>query len=243
MVKDVNKNKVKKFNCCPKLTSPVIIPTRKEVLEIFDELKPIVVNNFFTVEDLVNAIGVFIGERFHIHVKHAESAQVDQNSIQFNGFYDGGLDEAGDIPIEIYMITNPIQDVILIDNEQFDLIGRELADTLAHEVIHMKQSRSRDFLEVGIIVDKEPESEEEENRYYLSSPDEINAYAYNIANELLERNSLPMVMKKLNNLRAISMQDSMNLWAYVQTFNKDATHPVLKKLIKKVYISLINLSK
>jgi hypothetical protein len=186
---------------------------------------------------------LFIGNRFNIDVKHAETAQVDQNDIELNGYYDGGLDEVGDIAIEIFLITNPMQDVMLIDEKQFDSITRKIADTLSHEVIHMQQFRARDFLEVerwefGGESYEEEYDEDEENRWYLSSPDEINAYAYNIANELLDRNSYTQVIEKLNKVRDIAIEDSVNLWAYVNAFSKDVNHPVLKRLIKKVYKSL-----
>jgi hypothetical protein len=241
----VRKTKIKKFNCCPKLTKPVIIPTRKEVLDILEDIKPRIVNQFLSVDELVQDLGVFIGQRFNIDVKHAEASQVDQNDIELNGYYDGGLDEVGDTAIEVYLITNPMQDVMIIDAEQFDIIARKIADTLSHEVIHMSQFRARDFLEVERIEysgDLE-EDEEEDERWYLSSPDEINAYAYNIANELLEKNDLPVVLQKLNRLKDISIEDSLNLWAYVNAFEKNTNHPVLKRLIKKVYKSLLDLSK
>lgn len=238
----MKKTKIKKFNCCPKLSKPVVVPTRKEVLDILDDIRPFIVNQFYSVDELIQDLGVFIGQRFNIDVKHAEATQVDQNDIELNGYYDGGLDEAGDVPIEVYLITNPMQDVMIIDEEGFDSIARKIADTLSHEVIHMKQYRARDFLEVEKIEYTEFEDEEEENRWYLSSPDEINAYAYNIANELLDKNSLPVVMEKLEKLKEIKIEDSVNLWAYVHAFEQNTDHPVLRKLIKQVYKSLIKIS-
>ena len=237
------RTKIKKFNCCPKLDKTVVVPTRKEVLEIFEDIKPSIVNQFYAVDELIQNLGLFIGNRFNIDVKHAETAQVDQNDIELNGYYDGGLDEVGDTAIEIFLITNPMQDVMLIDEKQFDSITRKIADTLSHEVIHMQQFRARDFLEVerwefGGESYEEEYDEDEENRWYLSSPDEINAYAYNIANELLDRNSYTQVIEKLNKVRDIAIEDSVNLWAYVNAFSKDVNHPVLKRLIKKVYKSL-----
>jgi hypothetical protein len=238
------KTKIKKFNCCPKLGSPVIVPRRKEVLEIFEDLKPEIVNHFHSVDELMQLFGGFIGKRFNVDVKHAEATQVDQNDIELQGFYDGGLDEVGDVPIEIYLVTNPMQDVMIIDQETFESITRKISDTLSHEVIHMQQYRARDFLEVDRIVYVDEEDEEEENRYYLSNPDEINAYAYNIANELLDRHdNLAIIKIKLEKLKEIKIEDSVNLWAYVQAFSKDSNHPVLKRLVKKVYKSLNNLSK
>ena len=243
------RTKIKKFNCCPKLDRPVIVPTRKEVLEILDDIKPAIVNQFYAIDELIQDLGLFIGGRFNIDVKHAEATQVDQNDIELNGYYDGGLDEAGDIPIEIYLVTNPMQDVMLLDEPRFDSIARKIADTLSHEVIHMQQFRARDFLEVekwdfdAPYEEEGDYDEEEENRWYLSSPDEINAYAYNIANELLDRHSYPQVMEKLHKVKEIAIEDSVNLWAYVNAFSKDVNHPVLKRLIKKVYKSLSYLNR
>jgi hypothetical protein len=240
----VRKTKIKKFNCCPKLSRPVIIPTRKDVLEILEDIKPHIVDRFFSVDELVQDLGMFIGQRFNIDVKHAEASQVDQNDIELNGYYDGGLDEAGDVPIEVYLITNPMQDVMIIDNSQFNLIARKIADTISHEVIHMSQFRARDFLEVERIEYTDVDEDyEEDERWYLSSPDEINAYAYNIANELLDKHDLPVVMEKLNKIKEISIEDSINLWSYVNAFEKNTSHPVMRRLIKKVYKSLLNLSK
>ena len=237
------KTTIKKFNCCPKLDKPVIVPTRKEILEILKDLEPKIVDQFYTIDELIQEYGQFIGSRFNVDVKHAEATQVDHNDIDVNGFYDGGLDEGEETPIEIFLVTNPLQDIMIIDKEQFLLIGRRIADTLSHEVIHMRQYRARNFLEVETVQYKEMETEEEENRWYLSSPDEINAYAYNIANELLEQNDLQTVKEILVKVKDVKIQDSMNLWAYVTTFEKDVNHPVMKRLIKRVYKSLINLSK
>jgi hypothetical protein len=230
--------KVKTFNCSPKLNKPVIVPTRYEILPILDELREDVVNHFLLPEELVEIVAHFIGDRFNVDVKHAESAQVDQNDIDFNSYYDGGLDEVNEVPIEIYMITNPMQDIMVIDDVTFDAIIRRIADSLAHEVIHMQQYRARDFLELNIVTPDEL-SDEEETQLYLSDPDEINAYAHNIANELLEHGDVATVKHKLNNLKDITLKDSLNLWAYVNTFAKDTSHPVIKRLLKKVYQNLM----
>lgn len=247
MVKEVKTTKIKKFNCCPKLNKPVYIPTRKEVLEIMEELRPDVANKFLTTDELIAKYGLFVGTRFNVDVKHAETAQVEQNDIELNGYYDGGLDEFGDIPIELYLITNPMSEISMIDDGQFNLISRKIADTLSHEVIHMKQYRARDFLEVETVgyseIDEDEIDEEEESRLYLSSPDEINAYAYNIANELLDRHDYPQVLEKLNKVTDIQIEDSINLWAYIRAFDKDTKHPVIRKLIKQVYKSVVDLSK
>jgi hypothetical protein len=72
----------------------------------------------------------------------------------------------------------------------------------------------------------------DENLSYLSDLDEIDAYAYNIATELKEH---PNPLSKLDNPAAVSVNDSINLWAYLQAFSKDLKNPAIKRLLKKVY--------
>jgi hypothetical protein len=94
----------------------------------------------------------------------------------------------------------------------------------------MQQSRARDFLLVehrskrSIAID--------ENLLYLSNPDEIAAYAYNIATELKEHDN---PIQKLRNPKAVTIVDSVNLWAYINAFAQNLSNPVVKKLLKKVY--------
>jgi hypothetical protein len=232
------KRKIKKFNCAPKLDKTVVIPTRNDILPILEEIRDDVVNCFIPMEEFVQNLGVFIGKRFNIIVKHVASPQVDSNDVGFSSFYDGGLDENNEVPIEIYIVTNPADDMMIMDTETFDRMIRTISDNLAHEMIHMYQYRTRDFWEPGPVYVPDDCTEEEENLIYLSDPDEIGAYAHNIACELLESGDVDCVKEKLKEVNKITIDDSVNLWAYVQTFQEYPNHPVMRKLLKKVYKNL-----
>lgn len=235
--------KKKKFNCSPKLTKPVIVPSRKELLDVLEETRPHIVNNVLTVDELIGGLGEFIGTRFRVDVTHAETLDVDSGDVELNAFYDSGLDEFGDVAIELYLVTNPNDDAIILDNEHFDVIMRKIADSLIHEVIHMKQSRARDFLEVDDMAYTQVEDEMLEAQLYLGAADEIDAYGYNIACELLDKCDLQTSLKKLENISKIQIEDSVNLWAYLHAFAKDTSHPVLRKLMKRVYKNLNEIGK
>ena len=51
------------------------------------------------------------------------------------------------------------------------------------------------------------------------------------------------VKDKLGRVNNITLEDSVNLWAYITAFNKQSTHPVMKRLLKKIYRNLIEFSK
>ena len=222
--------KIKKFNCSPKLAARVEIPTRDQVREICLDLEQTVVNQVYSVDDLIDVVGHFVARKFRINVLHAKALEVEPAEVNINAFYDAERDERKKVSIELVFVTNPNDEYLILDEELWTLLVNRLADSLAHELIHMRQSRDREFLFVEhhskrkIAID--------ENLVYLSDPDEIDAYAFNIATELREHTN---PIQKLQNPKAVTIVDSVNLWAYINAFSKNLNDPVVKKLLKKIY--------
>ena len=222
--------KLKKFNCSPKLHEHIELPTREQVREICSNLEPKVLDQVFLADDLVDTVGHFIAKKFRVSVLHAKALEVEPTELNINANYDPDRDELGKASIELIIVTNPNDDQFILDKPLWDLFVNRLADSLAHELIHMYQSRTREFIPVEHRVYRK--SYIDENLVYLSDPDEVDAYAYNIATELQEH---PNPLDVLYNPVAVSVNDSVNLWAYVQAFSKDIKNPVMKNLLKKVY--------
>jgi len=225
--------KKKKFNCAPKIYEQVELPTREQIRVICNDLKPEIVDQIFSINDLVDRVGHFIARRFRVSVLHAQAWEVEPTELNLNAFYDPERDEKQKPSIELILVTNPNDTHLILDQELWDLFVNRLADSLAHELIHMYQARSRNFLYVEHQARRNIQIDD--NLVYLSDPDEIDAYAYNIATELREH---PNPLSKLINPAAVSVNDSINLWAYIQAFSKDLKNPVVKKLLKKIYKNL-----
>jgi hypothetical protein len=225
--------KKQKFNCAPKIHELVELPTREQVRDICNDLKLEIVDHVFSINDIVDRVGHFIAKRFKVSVLHAQAWEVEPAELNLNAFYDPERDEKQKSSIELILVTNPNDKHLILDNELWELFVNRLADSLAHELIHMYQARARNFLYVEHQARRNIQIDE--NLVYLSDPDEIDAYAYNIATELREH---PNPLSKLVNPAAVSVNDSINLWAYLQAFSKDLKNPVVKKLLKKVYKNL-----
>lgn len=221
---------LKKFNCAPALDDAVELPTREQVREICQQLEPKVVDQVFLINDLVDLIGRFVSRKFRVSTLHAQAFEVELTELNINAFYDPERDERGKNSVELVLVTNPNDRHLILDQTLWNLFVNRLADSLAHELIHMRQARARDFLFVESRAYREMEIDE--NLSYLSDLDEIDAYAYNIATELRE-NANPL--SRLANPAAVSVNDSINLWAYLQAFSKDLKNPAIKRLLKKVY--------
>ena len=230
----VNILKIKKLDCAPKLGQHIKIPTRHEVLRVLGDLDDKVVDVMFPAGDIIGLIGEFIATRFRVDVVGSEANEVEINDIAVNAYYDPDLDERKKIAIELVLVTNPNTNYIMFDDTSWLMFCLTIADSLAHELIHMRQHRQRCFEDVSqrhaTAFNEHPDAAE-----YLSDPDEIDAYAFNIAQELKIH---PNPIQKLNQLKDIKLEDSINLWAYVQTFDKNPDHPVIRRLLKKVYKNL-----
>ena len=230
----VNILKTRKLNCSPKLGHHVQIPKRADVFSVMTDLEDRVINVVFPIDDFISLLGEFIASRFRVDVVAAHSSDVEMDDININAYYDPDLDERKKVSIELVLITNPNTTHLMLDYVAWVNLCVLVADCLAHELIHMRQSRARAFEDVA-IKHATAFNEHRDAQEYLGDPDEIDAYAYNIAQEL---QTLKNPLSKLANLKEIGIKDSINLFAYVQTFDQDSKHPVIKRLLKKIYKNL-----
>jgi len=231
---------LKKYNCFPSREYDFVIPTRKELLPLLEYLSNRVVDTVVPVEEMLNVMSAHVGTRFRVHVLTVSNIEVTPGDIEVNALYDQDLDEADKIPIELILITNPQETSYLWNRADFDRVAKRIVDSIIHEMTHMHQARDRQFLEVGLEV-KKYATDKEEAQDYLGQPDEIDAYSHNIASELLDANNISDISYFLTQPSMIPLQISTNLWAYINAFDRDIHHPVIRKLLKKVYKRYQNL--
>jgi predicted dehydrogenase len=170
------------------------------------------------------------------------TSKIDSGEMNISAHYDPDIDEEGGLPIHIDLMFSNKDD----ENVEWTKQGRKfflykLQDTMKHELLHMTQHRERSFHpgRDGYVNDKGIEYE------YMSRPDEIEAYAMNIADELTRHvgkdgavELLRMAKKTAQFKTELGHFLSPDLMAYFALFKWDASNPVIKKLLKKVYIYL-----
>jgi len=163
------------------------------------------------------------------------SPNVDKGDMNASAAYEQDDDEDGEIPFEITLVFSNKEDRMAI-NDPNPLINRIL-DMMKHEMIHQKQARARDFEDYTQGKDKR-----NMNYEYMSRPDEIEAYAMNIADELYRQVGKEDALKLLRMAgKTAQFKDEMgnflspDLFAYMGMWNFDSKHPVIKRLLKKIY--------
>jgi hypothetical protein len=176
-------------------------------------------------------------------VKINITSKLEEGEMNIGAHYRAEEDEEGGIPIHIDLFFGKGEGPKEIE---WSKQGRKyflnvLRDVMKHELLHMKQHRERDFHpgRDGYVSNKGREYE------YMSRPDEIEAYAMNIADELTRAvgnegafDLLRMAKKTAQFKTEIGHFLSPNLLAYFALFNYDSSNPVIKRLLKKIYIYL-----
>jgi hypothetical protein len=176
-----------------------------------------------------------------ITIKTKKIAGLEVNEFYINAFYDLDADKNNECSIEV-IIYHDIDTDMFFEHSQVGQFLVQLYDAVVHELQHQAQGRKRKYHPNPYIVDLDC------NESYLGDPDEIDAYALSIAIELIRNlgrtRSIQYLHRasRLANIRPKGLYASPNLFAYFETF-ENLDHPVIRKLLKKVFLNLETVDK
>ena len=215
---------------------------RYELIEYIWKLHPKVVNQTLTVEKFHRLLGNHIKHMIPIKMKKWCDNKVQKNCVWIGGTYYSHLDEENLRPIELVVVYKNKNDPITITNKNFIRTCVTISHTIMHEIIHMRQYRRREFKELPAYNSTAQRTRQREEQIYLGCSDEIDAYGYNIACELLWKfkNDTDKVVDYLNEDQR-GKQRNHNSWRmYLKAFNHDHEHPIIKRVKQKVVRYLPN---
>jgi len=209
--------------------------TRNEIIQIFIEssvkLKYIPVLEFHktVTTNLKRHIPVRVRKKF-------VPTELEVGQVAISGFYHPDYDEEGNMPIEVIFFYHSIFDQLKLSQKRIVSIGALMADTILHEIIHMSQHRKKDFLPCPLYNSRARRSKIKEAQQYLGKFDEIDAYAFNIVDELADRfgTDRSKIIAYINSDQRYRRQ-KLNSWLlYIRAFEHDHNHPVIRRLKKRV---------
>jgi len=197
-------------------------------LTMEDNLKP--KNIALQLQQTLRHLGVS-----EVTVDYAD--QIDQGDMNLNATYDPWDDEDELDPYRIELLFNPKDKKgIKFNTTALEEIKHRLIDALEHEMIHSLQYQKRDFKQQKGYRSRDREQE------YLGNQDEIEAFAKNISSELLRHANKEQATDMLRSVKnTTELRDkignllSPNLVGYLRAWDFNTRHPVIKKLLKKVY--------
>jgi len=169
------------------------------------------------------------------------------NWVYIGGMYHGDLDKDRKKCIELIFEYSFLDPNLYISINKYKSICKLIADTLLHEIIHMKQYRSRRFKILANYRSNSSIDYIRREQEYLGCPDEMDAYSFNIACELKDHfeGNVSKIKKFLNQTKLERKKISPSWNKYVRAFEKNYDHPIIQKLKKKIikYLPMANIGK
>lgn len=213
--------------------------TRQALSNSLSTIRSRVVNQPLTVDQLHRIISTRIREIVPIRVVKKIDKSVITGMVYIGGMYYSDYDEDLKKSIELIFVYKTTNAIISLKAARFTHLCNLFADTVLHEVIHMNQYRKRnhtmsyDYSSTVLTTKKRIE------QCYLGNIDEIGAYSFNIACELLQKfkNSSDDVIRHIKDTQRIKYKSSS--WKmYIKAFDYDHTHPVIQELKIKIILNL-----
>jgi hypothetical protein len=163
------------------------------------------------------------------------NTEVIPNLVYVGGTYYSELDRDRSTSIELCLCYNPKDQLIKMNSQRFKRFCVGFADTILHEVIHMRQLRKRKFVHLPDYPSTATRLKQREEQEYLGNLDEVDAYAFNIACELdVKFNSdIKKIVGYLNEDQKGKRRSHNSYRMYLQAFGHNHNHPVIKRVKKR----------
>ena len=204
-------------------------------------IAPKIVNQQITPDKFHKIISKHLKSHIPLRISRKFDPKVDKNSILIGGCYHSYYDQEHKTSIEVMLVYNPNDDYLKINNTRFWKICCGFADTILHELIHMRQFRRRNFKYLPDYASTAEKTEQRQEQEYLGCSDEIDAYGFNIACELLDRYNDPKAVSAHLDTNQKGIRKRFDCWRmYLKAFNHDHDHIVIKRLKKKIIRYLPN---
>ena len=205
---------------------------RYTLFDYFHSLRPHIVGKSLKINQFQKLVSTHI--RSYLPVKVLKKADFTTTSgcVFVGGIYWSQCDQAGDGSIEIHLHYNFCDEQITLTDHLFRRFCNTLSDTVLHEIIHMRQYRRRNFKSLPDYASMAESSKQRKEQTYLGHNDEIDAYSFNIACELMrkldnDKRAAGRYLKK-SHKRKCTKSPTFDL--YMKAFDWDQNHKIIKKL-------------
>jgi hypothetical protein len=199
-------------------------------------LSPKLCNREITFWEFHNILSKFLKKSFPITITSDLDEKVKHHKVFIGGTYYSDHDENDRKCIQLNLYYNPVIEEFTVSSRRFKGICKTIADTILHEIIHMRQYRRRNFKALPNYASTASSSRRRDEQEYLGCSDEIDAYGFNIACELLEKydGDHRLVIRHLD-LDLSRCKKSSNSWKmYLKAFEHNHKHEIIKRVKRKV---------
>jgi len=215
--------------------------TRSNLYSMFYSLNSEIVGKELSPNQIQNRINRHIKAHLPVKLRKCIYAPTEKGYIFMGGVYYSDLDKNSKPCIEVNFNYNPTDAKFKITNYRWRRMSMRFADVMLHEMVHMRQFRSRNFKSIpGYQSTAELAKERKEQNYY-GDRDEMGAFAFNTACELIDRFGYNPTQIS-HYMDSFECRRHKNSWwyQYLKTFDWNHDHPIIRRMKNLIMRQLEN---
>ena len=214
---------------------------RQSLYSYFYSLGARLVGKKLTPDQIHRLISKHIKRLLPVRIKKHIDAKILQRHIYMGGMYYSGYDNGGKPAIEVNFSYHPWDEHLKMTDYRWKRMSIRFADVVLHEMIHMRQFRARGFKSIPGYQSTAGWAKDRKQQEYLGDRDEMGAFAFNIACEMIDRFGYePAVIKRYMDTNGAKRHKNSWWYSYLQGFEFDHQHKIIVRMKKKILHQLEN---
>jgi hypothetical protein len=202
-------------------------------------LKPSIVGKRLAVKQIQKLLSTHIKQYMPVKVVIDKDPKHDIGIIYIGGTYYADADIDGNRQIEVVFSYSTDSTTIKMSDARWIRTCNLFADTVLHEVIHMRQYRTREFKAIPGYESTAYYARDRREQEYYGHKDEMGAFSFNIACELYDKFGDDFDAAKHFLDSNLAKRCKKTCWhKYLKTFDWNHNHPVIRSMKKKIIRNL-----
>lgn len=214
---------------------------RESLYSYFYSLNDKIVGKSLTTDQIHRHISKHIKKVLPIRIKKHIDAKILMGHIFTGGVYYSDYDKKSKPAIEVNFSYHPFDEKLKLTEYRWRKMSIRFADVVLHEMIHMRQFRARQFKDIPGYQSTVANTKDRKQQEYLGDRDEMGAFAFNIACEMLDRFDYdPKTISQYMDGNGANRHKNSWWYTYLKAFDFNHEHKIIRRMKHKVLRQLEN---
>lgn len=209
---------------------------RSNIFDFLWQISSDIINKPLTVSAFHKKIIGHIRSQIPIRFRKVLDPTHQKGHVYVGATYYSDYDQQRKKCIELNLGYQQTEKILKLSQLKYKKICLLIADSILHEIMHMRQYRRRNFKVLPEYNSSAEKTEVRKEQIYLGCSDEIDAYGFNIACELHDKfdGNEHQIIRYLNEKQRGKNRVHNSWRMYLHAFGHDHNHKIIKRLKKKV---------
>ena len=215
---------------------------RDTLYSMLYSLKPEIVDKRLPISEITGIVSKHIKAHLPIKIRSHRHRPVKKGEVWIGGAYYSDDDKQGKKRfIEIELAFPTTADTMKTSLYRWERVCTLFADTILHEIIHIRQYRARNFKDIPGYESTAYYAKDRAWQEYYGHRDEMGAHSFNLAQDMIDKFGVdPKAIRECLDSK-VPKRVRPNGWGrFMKSFDYDHAHPKVRQMKHKIMTQLEN---